>query len=45
MGPNMEIRPQLPPKRVKFQLCFYQSSTDNKTFPKRSHGALEGYEN
>ena len=36
-GPNMEIRPQFPAQRVKFQFCSYQSFADNKAFPKRSH--------
>ena len=30
-------QPQGPPKKVKFQACFYQSLTDNMTFPKWSH--------
>ena len=25
------------PQRVNFQFCFYQSFTENKTFPKGSH--------
>ena len=40
MDPNMESRPQFTPKRVKFQFC--PSFSDNKTFSKRSHWALEG---
>ena len=30
------------PKKVKFQVCFYQSLTDNMAFLKWSHCALEG---
>ena len=46
MGPNMEIKPQFPPpQKVKFQFCFHQTFTDNKTFLKRSHWALEVYKN
>ena len=45
MGPNKESRQQFTPKRVKFQFRPYRSFTDNKICPKKSHCALEGYEN
>ena len=38
-GPKYEKWAPVHPKKVKFQFCPYQSFTDNKAFPKRSHRA------
>ena len=41
-GPKYRNKAPVLPKRARFQFCSHQSFTDNKTFPKKSHLALEG---